>query len=425
MKKYFVNLFAVTALFSIATALSQPAFAQSAFDTGQSAISSTPTDAVRGSTSERTDAWNGLTETEQSDVLAQFKSVYDSALKQRSQRDTQPKNTAFSFASDLGVTIDSSGSIKYSNTLDLAFTPISRTTTDQPCTAFEIPCPGGDADVDGLADSVENSLADGFTPYYYVSTGEFTGTGFARFNNSVPQTIMQSYPAIPPISHYRVTPLGFGTLNGAQHGFIQIDYLTLWNRDDGLNISGQCSALTAGIGLSLNQLGSHTIDNERGAILVAAPTTTANTYNLTAASYKAYQFFTAAHEDTTFDHSLVFSPLQPASFGQHILLAFSRWKHGTYPFDPDGLPLFPAYIMASVYGTLSYLYLTGQINWYRYLALLYVADTVFFSCVVEHFGNQGGVFSGTRTNVGELNHPLNNSGFIQDPVLTQKLNKYF
>jgi len=32
---------------------------------------------------------------------------------------------------------------------------------------------------------------------------------------------------------FRVTPVGFAyTTTGQQYGFLQIDYLTLWNRDD-------------------------------------------------------------------------------------------------------------------------------------------------------------------------------------------------
>lgn len=192
-----------------------------------------------------------------------------------------------------------------------------------------------------------------------------------------------------------------------------------------MDIGSLCTSLTAGLGLSLDELTSHVLDNERSAILVAAPVGVSNIYNTNPAEYKAYQFFTGAHEDTFFDTSLSFAANPAVGYGLHIELGLARSKHGTYPFNPQGLPLFPDYVIYSTYSTIELLYYYGEINWYTYLSLLYAADTVFFACVVEQFQDQGGTYAGTRINVGELNTPINNSGFIQDPQLTQKLQKYF
>jgi hypothetical protein len=52
----------------------------------------------------------------------------------------------------------------------------------------------GDADSDGLSEEFENQVADLFTPYYHVSTGEKSGTGFALFRDSVPQVVQTDLP---------------------------------------------------------------------------------------------------------------------------------------------------------------------------------------------------------------------------------------
>ncbi|MGH9949113.1 MAG: hypothetical protein ACRD6X_18230, partial [Pyrinomonadaceae bacterium] len=287
----------------------------------------------------------------------------------------------------------------------------------------------------GLPDSFENALADGFTPNYFVSGGENNGTGFARFNNSVPQTVSQVFGTNPPISHFRVTPLRFETgSDGVQYGLLQIDYLTLWNRDDGLSVGAVCtSGLTLAAGLvgfstsqALDGLGSHNLDNERSAMLVAAPVTTPNTFNTNFSSYRAFQLFTSAHEGTLlFDQSFLYSFYQPISFGGHVPLALSRSKHATYAFNPNFFPIFQRYIIYSAYAAVSYLRYSGRISSFQYLVFLYLLNTVFFTCAVDRFQNQGGLLSGNRINVGELANPINGSGFIRDRQLTSKLNRHF
>lgn len=289
------------------------------------------------------------------------------------------------------------------------------------------PPSGNDTDVDGLDDNFESALSDGFTPFYHVSANENAGTGFATFNNSLPLSINQLFSSVPPISYYRAKPLGTGSINGTgQYGFVQLDYLTLWNKDDGLIAGGFCYFLAPAIGLSLDviELGSHQYDRERSAILVAAPLVN-GAYSTNIYDYRAYKFFTVAHEDTFFDHSLLFYPQEPVNFGAHIELAFSQSKHSTYPYNPDYQPLFPDYVIASTYAGIEFSYAYGEISFETYLDLLYIADTVLFTCAVEHFQEQGGSFAGMRINVGELSHPINNSGFILDSEIANKLQKLF
>jgi hypothetical protein len=145
--------------------------------------------------------------------------------------------------------------------------------TSLPGKALRVPAKiaysGPDVDGDSLPDDFENAVGDAFTPLYGVSGGEQAGTGFARFADSSTLSIIQNLPAVPPASHYRVTPVGFAYDNtGQQYGFLQIDYLTLWNRDDGLDVGGDCRFYASvlgglvGYGLSgaLDGLGGHEFD---------------------------------------------------------------------------------------------------------------------------------------------------------------------
>lgn len=418
------SIITLSLLFTIVTSqLCLPVFGQQIpgdSEAGRSSLYPMPTNAAVGSTSERQAAWDNLSEAQKDASLAQLKDIMDTAKKQQAKQDRQPKSTTLSFADSMGSRSSKEASARISDTTTINFATEAERSTFTKCCR-----PSQDADGDGLTETFENSLADGFTPYYYISAGENSGTGFATFNNSTPQTVNQVFGSVPPISYFRVTPLGFYNIGGVQHGYIQIDYLTLWNRDDGLGIGNTCINLTAGLGLSLEELTSHSLDNERAAILVAAPVTTANTYNTNSSAYYAYQFFTGAHEDTFFDKSLSFSTNQPISYGLHIELRIARSKHGTYPFNPNNLPLFPDYVIFSTYSTIALLYYYDEIPWYTYLALLYAADSVFYACVVERFQSQGGTYAGTRINVGELNRPINGSNFILDTQLTQKLQKYF
>jgi len=88
----------------------------------------------------------------------------------------------------------------------------------------------------------------------------------------------------------------------------------------------------------------------------------------------------------------------------------------------------PVWIMFAYYDTVTSLWAAGFISDLEYFYLLYVGDTLFFACIIEHFGEQGGVFATPRINVGEpvSGSTINGSGFILDtnhayPKLTEKI----
>lgn len=226
----------------------------------------------------------------------------------------------------------------------------------------------------------------------------------------------------PPISHFRVKPLGFtyGN-NGVLYGLIQINYHTLWNRDDGLVSGGLCIGNPF---INPAQLFSHNLDNEYSALLVAAPVSNSS-YNPNLQDYSAYAGYTAAHENTFFDHSHYINISTPYSFGNHLNLWLSLSKHATYTFNPNYYPLTPQYIIFSTYDSLYLLYYYGEINIYEYLAYLFIADETFYACIVEQFNEQGGMYAETRINIGELNYPLNGSHFIQDVQSSNQLSHLF
>ena len=172
------------------------------------------------------------------------------------------------------------------------------------------------------------------------------------------------------------------------------------------------------------QLGSHPIDNERSALLVAAPVSNGG-YNLNLQNYKLYELFTAGHESTFFDTSEYINLGVAEHFGRHVKLALSRSKHATYTYNPNNMWITPLSVIVATYNTISYLYASGQISYQTYLVNLFLADQTFFECVVERFQDQGDVYANTRVNVGELTQPLNSSIFIQDPSLTEKLGRLF
>ncbi len=282
-----------------------------------------------------------------------------------------------------------------------------------------------DADQDGLDDGLEAQLASGFMPIYHVSAGEQPGTGFARFQDTASLAILQNLPAVPPAVHWRVSPLFVANLNGVPQQFLQIDYLTIWNRDDGLEIGGVCRFEAAvlgglvGFGLvsALDGLLSHPLDPERSAVLVSAPLAGAGDPN----SYRSLSYYLASHEGTFTDHSIYLPPPYPLPPGNHALMWHSKSKHATYEFNPDYFPLIPSWVIYATYFTIEDLYWFGWIDYWDYLIYLSIADSVFFSCIVEHFSNQGGSLPSFELNVGENGRPLNGSSWIADSRVAEKL----
>lgn len=382
-----------------------------AFNRSAAVLTEVPSNAVVGSTDERRDAYNNLSEAERAQALQQADEFVKSAVPTKQQ----DKSINLSFVDDVGNQNETNSLTSVEEASDFYDQVLTRT-----CYACRQSTK--DADFDGLNDGFENNLADGFTPFYFVSGGENPGTGFARFNDSVPQTVNLVFGPTPPISHFRVKPLGiFNRNDGIQYGVIQINYMTLWNRDDGLVGSPFCIFDPI---IDLTSLGSHNLDNEYSALLVAAPVVN-STYDSNLQNYKLYEVYTAAHEGTFFDQSRYYNLQTPYPFNSHIKLALARSKHATYTFNPDYFPLTPRYVIVSAYAAAAAAYANGSINVYVYLAILAIYDSTFFGCGVDRFQNQGGVFAGTRINVGELEQPINGSSFIWDTELSTQLSRLF
>ena len=396
-----------------------------------------PKNAIIGSNAERKAAWDKLSETEQKQRLEQFKAIVEEA-KAKALTNKQPEqisdtiltftdnNRNRAYVNSRTKRVESKSTNENSPNL---FNPIAYKKPCKACLPASNKILTADNDADGLDDDFETSLADGFTPLYHLSANENAGTGFAVYNDSSTLGINQTFNANPVfgpvtlLSYYRVKPYGISNIDGVPHGLIQIDYLTFWNRDDGLITGNLCLYLSLGFGVTILELGSHLFDKERSATLVAAPIVD-GVYDTNFSNYKAYGYYTTAHENSPpFDQSLLFYPQNPVNFNSHIELALSRWKHSTYPFNPNYFPIFWESFILSIYAGIDISYIAGGIGYERYLELLYLADTIFFFCVIEHFEEQGGMFANIRINVGEPSNPMNNSGFIQDANVTFKLNK--
>jgi hypothetical protein len=298
----------------------------------------------------------------------------------------------------------------------------------------------GDFDGDGLPDGFEDQVADAFTPFYHPSTNE--PDHFAFFGDFLPETVIQTVPPSQPVSHFRVTPLGFSANN--TQAYLRIDYWTLWDFDSGFEFSSTCQAalatandflseeIIADINLLIQQLSDHPLDNERSAILVSAPVADPNnpTFSSDAMSYSALAFFLSAHENKIGDRSQIFYPTNPipATGPSHLEVTLARSKHPHDPFQvddpsyPDGLPLVPLPIIVGSYAFVDLLLALNRICLAEWLALQFILDVTFFSCIVEHFGDSGGRFADPRINVGELGQPLNGCHFIQGGELFTKMN---
>lgn len=198
-----------------------------------------------------------------------------------------------------------------------------------------------DSDGDGLSDLLEEEIAFAFVPEYHISSYEQ-----AEFVTLQPWSQqMQVQTTVDPGTHvyYRVTP--YGHANGK--AYLRLDYLTVWDRDDGLVIDGLCLAWTYGLGIALDGLASHDWDTERSVILVACSPVN-GWYSREIGDYRAYKIYTAAHEGaTTSDHSM--STDLDAAPHEHVLLWLSLSKHATYWFNPEGYPLIPWYVMTAFY----------------------------------------------------------------------------
>lgn len=286
--------------------------------------------------------------------------------------------------------------------------------------------PTGDDDGDGLDQELERQLAEGLALVYHVSTGEVATTGFATLQDTPALSAGQFLGQRPAAVHYRVSPLGQAIFQGVPFTFLQVDYLTVWNRDDGLPVGGFCRTNAAilggliGLGLAeaLDGSAAHDWDVERTAVLLGAPTASA----ADASAYRAYEYYLAGHEGTfLLDQSRYILPSFPWGIGNHAAVGLSRAKHATYPFNPDYHPLVWPEVINATYWLIDDLYWNYVIDDWQYLIYLSIADTVFFTCLVERFGEQGGELPTFMLNIGENGLPLNGSGWIADPRVASKL----
>ena len=282
-----------------------------------------------------------------------------------------------------------------------------------------------DQDGDSLSDALEDALATGFLPFYAVSAFEDDTIGFAEFYDQDVQVVKTTYESTPVRSKYRVRPLGFRTPwhTGIQYGFLQIDFLTLWNGDIGLQVRCRTPFLGIANGLftALGEEFDHSIDNEWSSILVAAPTVSTSdsntrTYNTDARAYRAYWARMSAHEDTPADQSY-YLPYAPGGvgvpWGSHVLFYLAKDKHATYHRNPDGLPLFTRYFPYAVMGLEWLAWVNG---WSRrtFCIFYFILVILFFDCFTENFIGQGSQLGQSPTNVGELSNPADGFRYIRE-----------
>jgi hypothetical protein len=304
---------------------------------------------------------------------------------------------------------------------DAASLPIGRPLALSGINANPNSLSGVDADLDGLDDGFEADLADAFKFTYKVSNNEQAGTEFASFYDFVPQTVQQTFGTTPHL-YYRVKPLGYTTgSDGNYYNLIQIDYLTTWNRDDGLVTGTGCTVAygiffgLAGVAVSyvLDGLESHALDNERTAHLLASQTTTPGVYSTNVYDWHGIAAYTAAHEGTANDSSQIISFAgvgDALPYSPKLTISLSKSKHASYGFNPDGLTLVPGWVQAAAAVAIQFIS-----DPYEYLIAVGAYETTCYVCITEKFDDPG--FAQPPSffvNVGEPNKLINGSTWILD-----------
>ena len=395
---------------------STPAFAQNPQNDPM------PSQAIPGSNTRRRNAHTGLTQAQRDRLMSlmqqQQSTSYPTAITESNNREVFPGFGAMCQSGKLFRNAATFGTL----TFDLSDEPEPTAGT-----TGEVAAPGVDSDLDGLTDEFEKKVSNYFRPFYRVSTGEKTtpapATGFAKFAPNVPYlSVTQNLPSFPVETNHRVHAIGFARASdGTVKSVLQIDYLTIWNKDDGLQVSSTCQGLTALLGLSLEYIfPGHANDPERSAVLVAAPATRVGgswVHPTSATAYSAYSYYFAAHEGEPNDKGGYLTFDSPIPAGNHIVYYLSKSKHATYPFQPNNYPLAPTWVIYATYAGIDALYITNRITYLEYLALLYAADVSFFVCNVEKFtysSSREGYSATPRTNVGELGREMNGAKWIND-----------
>lgn len=158
-------------------------------DSGASFPYKIPSNAIPGSTAERRDAWNKLSESEKASASKRLQEMVEKAKSQSAQQNLEPTSLDLSIVDDLGQSNIVNATASRNFSLEFFDSSNARLNDCEGC----FPSRDADKDGDGFFESFEEDLEFGFTPYYHVSAGEDAGTGFARFYDSVPQTVSQIF----------------------------------------------------------------------------------------------------------------------------------------------------------------------------------------------------------------------------------------
>lgn len=255
-----------------------------------------------------------------------------------------------------------------------------------------------DQDGDGIPDALELHLARQYDPYYHWDTNEPNNFCFLQNQSSLACGGFVSHTT--PLVYYRVSYLGCAFYSGRYWRQYIIDYLTIWDFDDGL-----CSICLP------NHVTSHQWDVERTAALVLSTVTDRHSSNLN--DYTLLLFYLSAHEGVDcFDNSSLWrvtdqqgNPIPGLTI--HFDVAWTWGKHANYllnAFNPDGLRIWTC-------GPILVCFEVGGI--------LICVDP--FLCIYECFSD-GGFARATSDkfiNVGELGQPLQQ--WINDSKVREKL----
>lgn len=306
-----------------------------------------------------------------------------------------------------------------------------------------ISIPSIDSDGDRIPDTLEDALAAAFLPAYRVSASENAGTGFSLFKDKPPMEVLwvedQTSKQIPLV-YYRVTPSDFieevldQDNQPAYYRYFRIDYLTLWNRSDGVPGWGSCPAATgidnqmliAYIGSfpaidsdflpAVQALQPYEVDTENSAVLLAAQVRGPEDREIpsSVAGYRAVRFYATAHgrapQGYTTNASTTYTPDSPLPSNSHIELYLAQGTHATYFYNPEGRRNFDEGLADYMYDYLDAVE-SGSPDYSKHLSWV---ENFFYSCTADHFVDQGPAELVLRMNVGELAKPTPGNHFIQD-----------
>jgi hypothetical protein len=389
-------------------------------------------------------AWMSLSDPQRSQLLTAFRDTFTQEMQRRSGAEpplsieTDPLGSAA--RRELGVERTQRSAAKIFSDA-LSFLTIQETPPAMPAV---------DQDGDTLPDNFEYRLARAFLPLYKVSRGEKgengippqpngTGaTGFARFlPRQTSRMIQTGFLPTQPVIHFRVKRLGITRgANGRRFAILEIDYFTLWTRDDGLPVPAILKNLLDAVtfGAFEEALVGHINDEERSAVLVAAELDETEPYPADASRYRTFELYTAAHEGTPVDASAylklpVGGRIEP---GKHPRFFFSRSKHGTYEFNPDFLPLLaiPIFIVIEVVLVTLFTVLFNGLTFRTVLlaALIALFVFLFFVIVVERFQDRGdaGIFVpfNMLINVGDIGNEIGEAKWIRETEPRDLLSKF-